>query len=256
MILLLGGTAETRNTALALINSGFKVLVSVATDYGRRVLTVGDEIEIMAKPSNLSDLLELIRSRDIKAVVDCTHPFAVQASRNAIKACDLAGIGYVRLERDVLDLSSYREIVKVPDFEAAAHLVCTLQGTVMLTIGVKHIPLFIEKRRGTSPRLVARILPHPDSVARCLDMGLDPDDIVAIKGPFSVDFNRALFAEYGVTAVVTKESGSVGGTQAKLEAAKQLGIKSILIQRPHLEYPAVAHTVQDVIRHLLKNAAV
>jgi len=256
VILVLGGTAESRETAAALVNAGFKVLVSVATEYGRKALAIDENIEIVAKPSNLADLAELIRSRDIAAVVDCTHPFAVEVSRNAIQACHLAGVSYVRLERPTLDLSRYQGVVRVPDFAAAARLVSTLEGTVMLTIGVKYIPLFVQNRRGSTPRLVARLLPHPESVSRCLAMGFALDDIVAAKGPFSVDFNRALFAEYGVTAIVTKESGFIGGTEAKLKAASQLGIKSILIERPRLEYPVVTHTVQSVIRHLRANGAV
>ncbi|HOV42822.1 MAG TPA: precorrin-6A reductase [Syntrophothermus lipocalidus] len=250
MILVLGGTTESREAVAGLVDAGFQVLVLVATEYGRKALNFADKIEVIAKPCGLSDLLDLIENRGIRAVVDCTHPFAAQVSHTAMLACDRTGISYIRLERETLKAADYPGVIRTPDFEAAARLVASLEGTVMLTIGVKHLPIFIDKRCEPNPRLVARVLPHPDSVARCLACGLAPEDIVALKGPFSVDFNRALFIEYGVTAVVTKESGTIGGTDAKLEAAAQLGIKSVLIERPRLNYSVVADTLQDVICYL------
>ncbi len=66
--------------------------------------------------------------------------------------------------------------------------------------------------------------------------------IVAVQGPFSYDMNRIMFHDTKASVVVMKNSGLVGGADTKLQAAMDLGIHVIVIDRPRvkLECPVVS----------------
>jgi precorrin-6A/cobalt-precorrin-6A reductase len=63
------------------------------------------------------------------------------------------------------------------------------------------------------------------------------------RGPFSVADELALMREHAVDVVVTKDSGG-HLTEAKLTAARELGIPVVLVRRPPL--PAGVVTVATV----------
>ena len=84
MILLLGGTAETAGLALMIAEKGFKVLVSTATDIR---LDIPGHPKITARKSRLDEdgMAALVQASGINALVDCTHPYAVQAHETAAR---------------------------------------------------------------------------------------------------------------------------------------------------------------------------
>ena len=75
--------------------------------------------------------------------------------------------------------------------------------------------------------------------------------LLLARGPFSVADERALMQEHGVDVVVTKDSGGAL-TEAKLTAARELGLPVVLVRRPPLP-PGVATvaTVEDAVTWLL-----
>jgi precorrin-3B C17-methyltransferase len=71
-----------------------------------------------------------------------------------------------------------------------------------------------------------------------------------MQGPFSEAFNEALWRDWSVDCVVTKESGEAGGYHAKAAAAKALGITLLVVQRPRLDYPLVVSTFEAALDQL------
>src|SRR3954469_1258186 len=77
--------------------------------------------------------------------------------------------------------------------------------------------------------------------AQCVVRAVDPPEpplparttVVLARGPFTVDEERALMTEHGIDVVVTKDSGG-HMTEAKLTAARELGIPVVLVRRPPL----------------------
>jgi precorrin-6A/cobalt-precorrin-6A reductase len=110
----------------------------------------------------------------------------------------------------------------------------------MLTTGSKTLHIFARKLLGLpDTTLVARMLPRKDNMEKCEELGIEQRNIVAMQGPFSRELNKALFAHYGVTLMITKESGKAGAVDEKLEAAAEMGIDTIVIGRPAIDFGTV-----------------
>ena len=67
------------------------------------------------------------------------------------------------------------------------------------------------------------------------DLNVSPKRIIAVQGPFSYDMNRIMFHDTKASVVVMKNSGLVGGADTKLQAAMDLGIHVIVIDRPRVK---------------------
>lgn len=218
---------------MALEKNGHQVVVTTATAYGGELLRRTFSGEIIVKPLNSSELLQLIKNKNIDRVIDATHPYALEISNNARRACIKTAVLYERIERATaanLDVDS-EMIIEVDSFEAAAELAATFTGNIFLTIGSKKLHCFAA--RIDPSRLVARILPLSDSLTECLTLGVSPANIIAMQGPFDEELNASLLRRYNAAVLVTKESGAVGGTAEKISAAQSLPIPTILITRPN-----------------------
>ncbi|NPV91089.1 MAG: precorrin-6A reductase [Firmicutes bacterium] len=250
MILLLGGTRESVEAAERLRLMGIPHLVTVATDEGREALGGSDQA-VRSGSLDCEGLKALIKEKAVELVLDCTHPFAVEASSNAIRACADLRVRYLRLEREGLKRQDYPGLVRAEGFREAAAIAAESEGPVMLTIGVRHLGEFVPGKPG-GPRTIARVLPTPASIQRCRELGFASRDIIAAQGPFSAGLNQAIFEEYQIRMVVTKDSGETGGVEAKLEAVMRMGIKLVLINRPKILYPEIVFTVDDLINEVVK----
>jgi precorrin-6A/cobalt-precorrin-6A reductase len=232
MILLLGGTKDARLLIPALREAFPEVtlLASAVSEYGAELLRRQTGCRVLQGKLDAAALIRLIREKEVRVLLDATHPFAENASCEATAAAQEAGIPYLRFARPKTE--DFGEGVwPVPDFKAAALMASQFAGTIFLTIGTRRLAEFLTYLpRGR--RVVARVLPEPESVARCRELGLDPADIIAIQGPLSVGLNAALFTAFQAGVVVSKESGESGGTQEKVEAARLLNLPVILVSRP------------------------
>ena len=175
----------------------------------------------------------LIILNKIDLVVDATHPFAAEATINAIKSTTNSGINYIRFERPSLKITE-DNVIQASSFEEAAVLSKKLigreyNGKIMHLAGVSTLPHL----KDIDPKLiVVRVLPVLNSIRKCNEMGIPTNNIVAMQGTFTREFNKALMREYNIKIVVTKESGESGGTPSKIDAANELGIPIIIVNRP------------------------
>jgi len=248
VILVFGGTTEGREAARALAITGLPVLVSAATPYGAALAREGFAGEVLAGRRDAAGLAAVIRERRVRLVVDASHPFAADARQNIRQAASACGVAYIRFTRPPEPLPEHPLVKPCADFVAAARLAADHGPVIFLTTGSKTLPVFLHTARRAGCRLVARVLPEPEVIAACREQGLLPRDIVALEGPVGAELNEALFKAYGATVVVTKESGSLGGQAAKIEAALRLGITAAVVRRPPEEEAAVYNTAELIIR--------
>ncbi|WP_347491035.1 precorrin-6A reductase [Desulfoscipio sp. XC116] len=244
MILVLGGTSESRQLVARLTELGWPLIVCTATAYGGDLLkTSGGTAQIITGRLNEDELAELMLVHNIKVLIDATHPFAELATANARKACTRNGVLYLRLERPSLPLPDHPLVAAVNSYrEAARRAVELARQTVFITTGTKTLPLFADAVHAANLRAVVRILPDLAGLRLCLDLGIEPRNIVAMQGPFTVDMNKALLTHYHADVLLTKESGPNGGSDTKIEAALAVSIPVVVVKRP----PAPAEAVSDL----------
>jgi precorrin-6A/cobalt-precorrin-6A reductase len=249
MIIVLAGTSDARGLALRIQQNGYRVLTTVVTDNAAEEMkAAGLDVHV----GRLSDveLAQLIRSKNVQAVVDASHPFAEEASKNAMSAAKQVNVPYIRYERESQSFE-YEKLIVVDSYEEAARLAMEKRGVIMLTTGSKTLHIFAEKLLNLpNTRLIARMLPRKDNMEKCEQLHFPQKNIIAMQGPFSKELDKALFKHFGVTLLITKESGKAGFVDEKVEAAMELGIETIVINRPRLDYGIVYSTFSEVISAL------
>lgn len=169
-----------------------------------------------------------LQSGAFSLVIDATHPYAKEVTANIKQACFRQGIRYLRLLRDLGDQSGALEFASAQ--KAAAYLANT-QGNILLTIGSREIDVFAPLNKDQK-RIFARILPAEDSIAACRRAGVTGRNLLCMQGPFSADFTYAALREFQCRFLVTKNSGSAGGFEEKMEAARRAGVQVLVIRRP------------------------
>lgn len=235
MIFLLAGTSDARELSLRLQEDGHRIIASVVTESAAKSL---NQAGIPSRTGRLSteEMGTLLREEKFALIVDASHPFAEEASKNAMTAAAEVGIPYIRYERKHTHYE-HPLITVVKDYEEAANAAAAKRGVIMLTTGSKTLATFTQVLHNQSDtRLIARMLPRLDNMEKCEVLGVEQRDIVAMQGPFSKELNTALFKQFGVTLIITKESGKVGAVDEKIEAAIECGIETILIARPTIRY--------------------
>lgn len=237
-IWVLAGTTEGREAVSALARGGFDVVATTATPQGAELIGVlGLGVRVETGALDGTQMSAFIATHNVVAIVDATHPFAVNASANARAAAEDTGIAYLRFERPDAGSSKGDEkgVVRVSTFEEAAEKAVTYGSRIFLTVGVRHLEVFTEAARQSNVDVVARVLPWTESVERCAELGLGSGQVVAAQPPFSVEDNLGHFKKYGASVIVTKDSGPSGGLAEKVEAARVLGIPVIIVDRPGRE---------------------
>ncbi|WP_088102342.1 precorrin-6A reductase [Halalkalibacter urbisdiaboli] len=252
MIFVLAGTSDAREVAISLKDEGFQVLASVVTESGAKSL---EEAGIEARVGRLTaeDMGQLLHDIGAAFVVDASHPFAEEASKNAVSATKAANIPYIRYERQSSAIETNENITFVSSYKEAAEFAAKHKGVVMLTTGSKTLATFAKKLLGLPDiRMIARMLPRKDNMELCDELGVEQRNIVAMQGPFSKELNVALYKQYGVTLVITKESGKIGSVDDKIEAAKELHLHVVVIERPKQHEGYVVDSKEAVIKTVKK----
>lgn len=237
-VLLLGGTTEASQLAQALARAGVPATFSYA---GRTAQPIAQPLPTrvggFGGPEGLADFL---RQQRITHVIDATHPFAAQMSRHAVEACAQAGVPLLALQRPPWRPGPSDHWHSVPDLDAALHALPTTPSRVFLAIGRQHVQPFLQRT------------PHW-YLLRVVEPGLEVPPqrgaVVVQRGPYTVEGDLSLLRAHRIEWVVAKNSGGHGG-QAKLLAARALGLPVLLIERPALPPRPIAETVAEALQWL------
>lgn len=249
MILFIAGTNDARELAVKIKKSGYSLLATVVTENAALELRkVG--LNVITGRLTSEDFIRVMKKYEIETVIDASHPFAEEVSKNAIEATQLSGITYIRYEREN-QLFQGGNITVVESYVEAAEKAFENKGVIFLTTGSKTLEIFTKKLLGQpNIRLIARMLPRKDNLEKCEELAFPQKNIVAIQGPFTKEFNLALYTQFNVTTVITKDSGKEGSVEEKIEAAKELGIKMIIIKRPNINYKICFQSFSEIITYL------
>ncbi len=244
-IWLIGGTSESAAIAKRIsqtIAPNLAIVITVATDAARSLYP--PEIPIQVGCLDATQMASWCEQQQIQAIIDASHPYAVEVSQNAVTIAKTLHIPYLRYERSTLPLNSGQSLV----LDSLDTLLegNYLQGKrVLLTIGCQALPLFKSyQQQGT---LFARILPKPESLRIALDSGFTSDRLICLRPPISTELEAAIWRKWEISLVVTKASGKAGGEDIKHQVARELNIPLITIARPTVIYPQQTSCLEEVV---------
>ncbi|MEQ9668793.1 precorrin-6A/cobalt-precorrin-6A reductase [Coleofasciculus sp. G2-EDA-02] len=96
---LIGGTSESVQLAEAIASVGFPCLVTVTTVDAKSLYPQTPSLQVQVGRLDGKQIEQLWQQQQIKAIVDASHPYAVEISRNAIATAQCLQIPYLRFER-------------------------------------------------------------------------------------------------------------------------------------------------------------
>jgi cobalt-factor III methyltransferase len=243
------GTADGNALAAELLERGHCVIVSTASDYGAELASIAvPDVEIRSGRQGVAARRNQLQQSRAVAIIDATHPFATDISNQLTQLSAELSIPYIRYERPPVVLPSFAR--QVADMPAAAQLAIEIGQRIFLTTGIKDLDRFLSQQGSERREWFLRITPDTNSLELALKVGIPRSRICAMQGPFSTEFNIALWSAWKVDCVVTKESGEAGGFSSKAEAADKLGISLIVVGRPQINYPMVGFDFNSVVNLL------
>lgn len=218
-ILILGGTRDARQIAAALVGEGYRVITSLAGVTENPVLPPGEVRR--GGFGGVAGLAAYLEAERIALVVDATHPFAAQMSGQAHEACGLKHVPLFRFERPAWRACEGDRWTEVKTAGEAVGLL-PAGARALVTIGRKEIAPFFQRSDISG---IARMIEPP---LRDAPPGWE---ILLERPPFTPESEAELMSRNAITHLVTKNAGG-GATEAKLGAARQLGIPVVMITRP------------------------
>ena len=246
--LIFGGTTEGRKLSRLLSKSGIDVTLSVATEYGWN-LAENAAANILSDRLGKAEMTAMLDQGAFDIVIDATHPYAVEVTKNIRFACQAAATKYYRLKRP--ESAEIEGITYVPDASAAAEIINKSNEKVMLAIGSKELKSFTQAEN-YAERFFVRILPMLDSLQKALELGFRGSNIICMQGPFDMEMNMATLKMTGAKCLVTKDSGDAGGTEAKVSAALSVGCEVIMIGRPVQEEGYTLNELLEIVGAAVK----
>ena len=230
-LLIFGGTFEGRTLCERLSAAGMPADVCTATAYGSERLTPLAHITVHSRRLDAGEMLHFIRKGGFVRVIDATHPYAREVTENIREACGIAEVEYIRLLREE---KMYPTLRTVESVAAAVEFLAGQEGRVLVTTGSRNLAAYC-RLPDWSKRLFIRVLPSPEVMAHCYDLGFTGDHIIAMQGPFSQELNAALLRQFDCAWLVTKNTGIAGGMEEKIAAAQETGAKVLIVDRPMKE---------------------
>jgi precorrin-6A/cobalt-precorrin-6A reductase len=213
-VLVLGGTTQARQLAEVLADRpDLRVVTSLAGRVSQPRRPRG-ELRVGGF-DGVDGLTRWLRAEHVTKVVDATHPFAARITASAAEATQVTGVPLLILRRPgwrPVEGDDWRWVDSVP---AAAELLPSVGRRALVTTGRQDLAPFV----GLDVDMLARSIEQPDVPVRTL----------LARGPFTVASELALLRRHRIDVLVTKDSG---GGDAKMLAARQLGLPVIVVRRP------------------------
>lgn len=238
-ILLLGGTTEASRMARLLANEGADAIFSYA---GRTETPLPQPLPMrIGGFGGVAGLAEFLRASAITHVIDATHPFAAQMSRNAILACAQTGVRLIALERPAWVPGPEDDWRELPNLEEAAAALPRAAQRVFLAIGRQGLAHFAARAEHF---YLLRLVDEP-----VLPLALPNAAYVLARFPLTLEQDLALLRQHRISMVISKNAGGEGA-RAKLDAARLLRLPVLMIARPVLPPREIAATPEEVWRWL------
>ena len=230
-LLILGGTAEAAELAARL--AGDDRLETVTSLAGlTRLPNVGSGPVRRGGFGGPDGLAAFLKSGGYDALVDATHPFAAQIAAHAAEAAEKARVPRVKLLRPAFERTAEDRFIPVADIEAAAAALPN-GARVFLAAGRREVAPFAARK---DLWCLVRMI-EPPGAGDVMPAG----ELILGRPPADPEMEIALLRRHAIGWIVSKDSGGQAG--AKILAARRLGLRVVLVERPR---PPAGPTVENV----------
>ncbi len=238
-VLLLGGTSEASTLARRLAGDGrFRATLSLA---GRTKNPAKAAIpQRIGGFGGIEGLVGHLRREAIDLLVDATHPYAAQMSRNAAAAADIAEVPLLALRRPPWERQEGDRWQEVADAAEAATALGEAPRRVFLAMGRLELAPFA---RSPQHAYLIRSVDHPG------ELPLPRLKVITARGPFAEAEEEALLRREAIEVLVAKNSGG-RATYGKIAAARRLGLPVVLLRRPVLPSVESVATADEALAWL------
>lgn len=251
-VVVFGGTSEGRRLAEAFWGSGLLLHICVATEYGAGLLPHGGNVHIHTGRMGAEEMERFLGEEAFDLCLDATHPHAVQVTRNVRAACSHLGLRCIRIQRDGMEAENGMQdeegtdgwTVYVHTLEEAVEFLEKKAGRILITTGSKELEPYT-RLKDYRERCAVRVLPTREAIDKCLSLGFEGRNLIAMQGPFDEEMNLCLLKQMHAAWMVTKESGREGGFPQKVRAAARAGACLVVIGRPE-EAQGRAHSLEEI----------
>jgi len=252
-IWLIGGTQESALIGRSLAQQSIPCTVTVTTTAARRLYPDCDSLNIWVGQLKEAQIRSFLNQEQVCAILDASHPFAVEISQLAMAIATRHHLPYLRYERPSLSPSTATQRASA-NAEMSLPLnaldtlladACLHHQRILLILGYRRLHQFQGWHACTT--LFARILPSSAALDAAIAAGFTSDRLIALRPPLSPELERALWQHWQITTVITKASGAPGGEDIKRQIAQELGVRLITLARPPVVYPAQTSELEVAI---------
>ncbi|AGB75193.1 MULTISPECIES: cobalt-precorrin-6A reductase [Rhizobium] len=236
-ILILGGTTEARALATALASrADLELVLSLA---GRTTDPAPQPVPVRSGGfGGAEGLARYIRDEKIDLLIDATHPFAARISANAAAAAAQCHVSALALRRPAW-------VPVEGDDWLSVHSV----SQAIAALGEAPLRVFLATGRQEAHQ--ANAAPQHHYWVRSVDPVEPPLTVPHVsyihsRGPFRLEDELQMLRQHQIEVVVAKNSGG-DATYGKIEAARQLGIKVIMVERAEAAGLPVVETVEAAL---------
>ncbi|MBB3424367.1 precorrin-6A/cobalt-precorrin-6A reductase [Rhizobium sp. BK312] len=236
-ILILGGTTEARALAAALASrADIEVVLSLA---GRTADPAPQPVPVRSGGfGGAEGLARYVSDEEIDLLIDATHPFAARISANAAAAAAECHVSAFALRRPAW-------VPVEGDDWLSVHSV----SQAIAALGDAPLRVFLATGRQEAHQ--ANAAPQHHYWVRSVDPVEPPLAVPYVnyihgRGPFRLADELDMLRQHQIEVVVAKNSGG-DATYGKIEAARQLDIKVIMVERAEAAGLPVVETVDAAL---------
>ena len=240
-VLILGGTTEGVQVANKLSEDQSLILI---TSLAGRTQSP-NKVRGLLRTGGFGGIEGLVRYLDtenISAVLDATHPFATQMTRNALSACARAQVPFARFAREPWTAQVGDDWQNVENITCAIRAIPSGSRAFVTTGRLKLEPYFARD----DIWILARVIDPP-----VFQVERSRGTIISKRGPFRTEEEVQLMVSNKIDLVVSKNSGGKS-SYGKILAARRLGLKVIMVRQPEYNIGKLVFYSSDLVLRWLK----
>ncbi|EPY2277205.1 cobalt-precorrin-6A reductase [Clostridium sporogenes] len=250
MIALILGTSEGREILSLLNKFTDNILISTATAYGGEILKNYKYKKLNTKPLSKEELSNMLKENQVNILIDASHPYALEVTKNAREVSKDLNIEYLRYERPSSseEFKENKKVVFLEDYKDLNEALKNIKGNILNTSGSRNMDKILDLK--LQNRIIHRVLPSVKVLEDCFNLEVKVEDLMAIKGPISKELNKAFIKDYDAKALILKDSGPQGGTKEKILACLECDIYALVIRRKKINYEREFNDIKELVEYI------